>query len=158
MALYTPHKLTSMRASSSVTRFLVWGGGGGGARPPNVPTKKKSCTYIARASTSETCIFRTQIHLHVYNGVSFHYLRVWRFKQHYTDKTLKSMNIRESGASELRIFFAFSHSKTAISINILLVLQIVCLRNIFTFRSQTTSAYIMQSIQFPFIIMVYGEK
>ena len=37
------------------------------------------------------------------------------------------MNMR---ASELRIFFLFIYSKTAISFNILLVLQILCLRNI----------------------------
>ena len=34
--------------------------------------------------------------------------------------------MRASGASELRKIFAFSHSKTAISLNILLVLQILC--------------------------------
>ena len=40
------------------------------------------------------------------------------------------MNMRASGASELRKFFKFSHAKTAIFFNILLVLQILCLRNI----------------------------
>ena len=45
--------------------------------------------------------------------------------------------------------FTFSHSKTAISFNILLVLQILCLRNTFIFRSQITSA-----MHFPFI--TYG--
>ena len=45
--------------TTSVASFLVLGGGGGGARPPNVPTKI-ICTYIARASASETYIFRTQ--------------------------------------------------------------------------------------------------
>ena len=49
---------------------------------------------------------------------------------------------------------AFLHSKTAISFNILLVLQILCLRNIFIFRCQMTSAYIIHSMQFPFSI--YG--
>ena len=47
----------------------------------------------------------------------------------YTDKTLtlrKSVYMRARGASELRTIFAFSHSKTAISFNILLVLQILC--------------------------------
>ena len=38
--------------------------------------------------------------------------------------------------------FTFSHSKTAISFNILLVLQILCLRNTFIFRSEIASAYI----------------
>ena len=37
--------------------------------------------------------------------------------------------MRASGASELEFFF--SHSKTAISFNICLVLQILCLRNTF---------------------------
>ena len=49
---------------------------------------------------------------------------------------------------------AFLHSKTAISFNILLVLQILCLINIFIFRCQMTSAYIIHSMQFPFSI--YG--
>ena len=41
----------------------------------NVPTTN-ICTYIARASLSETYIFRTQIYLHTYtiNAVSFNYL------------------------------------------------------------------------------------
>ena len=39
--------------------------------------------------------------------------------------------MRASGVSELRKIFAFSHSKTAISFNILLVLMILCLRNIY---------------------------
>ena len=41
------------------------------------------------------------------------------------------MNMRAS----LENIFAFSHSKTAISFNILLVLQILCLRNICIFSS-----------------------
>ena len=41
------------------------------------------------------------------------------------------MNMWASGASELRNIFTFSHAKTAIFFNILLVLQILCLRNIF---------------------------
>ena len=49
--------------------------------------------------------------------------------------------------------FRVSHSKTAISFNILLVLQILCLRNISNFRCEITSAYNhIQSMQFPFII------
>ena len=36
------------------------------------------------------------------------------------------MYLRANGASELRNFFEFLHSKTAISFNILLVLQILC--------------------------------
>ena len=47
----------------------------------------------------------------------------------YVDKTLKlrkSMYMRASGASELRKFSHYYISKTAISFNILLVLQILC--------------------------------
>ena len=40
----------------------------------------------------------------------------------------------------------YSHSKTAISFNILLVLQILCLRSIYIFRSQNTFAYRIQSM------------
>ena len=52
-----------MVGCSSVASFLVLGGGGGGkgARGDKTPkcTDKKS-TYTARASASETYIFRTQ--------------------------------------------------------------------------------------------------
>ena len=45
--------------------------------------------------------------------------------------------------------FSFSHSKSAISFNILLVLQILCLRNIYIFRSQITSAlYAINAVSF----------
>ena len=53
----------------AIASFLVLGGGGGGgARPPNVPTKNNICVYIARASASETYIFRTQ-NTSVYNVI-----------------------------------------------------------------------------------------
>ena len=48
--------------------------------------------------------------------------------------------------------FPFSHSKIAISFDILLVLLILYLRNTYIFRSQITS-YI-QSLQFP--VITYG--
>ena len=57
-------------------------------------------------------------------------LMVWR----YTDKTptlRKSMNMRASAERASLNIFAFSHSKTAISFNILLVLLILYLRNIY---------------------------
>ena len=58
-------------------------------------------------------------------------------------------------ASELRIF-CFSHSKTAISFNILLVIQILCLRNIFNLRCQITSAYhTINAVSFYYLW--YGE-
>ena len=48
--------------------------------------------------------------------------------------------------------FAFTYSKTAISFNILLVLQILCLRNIYIFRSPIyICIHNIQSMQFPFI-------
>ena len=57
---------------------------------------------------------------------------IWRYKRHYTDKTLTLRKIYEyaSERSEQKNF-TFSHSKTAISFNILLVLQILCVRNTF---------------------------
>ena len=87
-----------------------------------------------RASASETYIFRT-LNTSAYiiiQSMHFPLLMVWRYKRYYTDKTLKLrnkiMNMRASGASELR---KFSHAKIAISFNILLVFQILCLRKIF---------------------------
>ena len=62
------------------------------------------------------------------------------------------MNMRASA----EFFFAFSHSKTAISLNILLVLlMILYLRNIYIFRSQITICMIhISSMQFP--VLTYG--
>ena len=81
---------------------------------------------------------------------------VWSYKRHYTDKTLKSiekkyMNMRASGASELR---KVSHSKTAISFNILLVLQILCLRNIYI-QVSNNICIIFAYIAFPFYRLWY---
>ena len=87
-----------------------------------------------RASASETYIFRSpNTSAHTINAVPLYYFGMTLYRQ-YNDKILtlrESMSMRASIASELRIFFTFSHSKTAISFNILLVLQILCLRNTF---------------------------
>ena len=75
----------------------------------------------------------------------------------YTDKTLtlrKCMYMRASGASELRKFGHFHILILLFPSIFLLVLHILCLRNIFNCRCQITSAYIYQSMQFPFI--TYG--
>ena len=70
---------------------------------------------------------------------------VWRYERHYTDKTLTLRKIYEYASERSEAWslekFYISHSKTAIFFNIMLVLQILCLRNIFIFRSQITSAY-----------------
>ena len=88
---------------TSVASSLVLGGGGG--QDPQMYRQKM---YIYCASTSETYIFRTQnTSAYIYNQCIF-----WRYKRYYTDKTLKlrekkSMNMRASGASELRKFSHF---------------------------------------------------
>ena len=72
-------------------------------------------------------IFRSQITI-----CMIHYTCISSMR--YTDKTLtlrKSMNMRASAERASLKFFAFSHSKTAISFNILLVLLILYLRNIY---------------------------
>ena len=68
---------------------------------------------------------KVHLHIHTINAVGYYlwYGVVVVYKRQYTDKTLtlsKSMYMRANGASELRHFFAFLHSKTAISFNILL--------------------------------------
>ena len=110
-------------------------------------------------------IFRSQITIcmihNITNAVPCYYLwyGVIIYKRQYTDKKLtlrKSMNMRAS----LDFFFAFSHSKTAISFNILLVLLILYLRNcrnIYIFRSQITICMIhihVSSLQSP--VITYG--
>ena len=121
---------------TSVASFLVLGGG---ARPPNVPTKM----YIYCASErSERERLRNiyfqdskYICLHI-QSMHFPLLMVWRYKRYYTDKRLKIKKKKiyeyaSERSEQSLIFFTFSHAKTAISFNILLVLQILCLRNIF---------------------------
>ena len=79
---------------------------------------------------SETHIFsglKLHLHIHTINAVPCYYLwyGVVYKRVMYTDKTItlgKSMYMRAS----LENFLAFLHSKTAISFNILLVLQILC--------------------------------
>ena len=51
---------------TSVASFLVLGGGGG--KTPKCTDKNNICIYIARASASETYIFRTQ-NTSVYNVI-----------------------------------------------------------------------------------------
>ena len=91
-----------------------------------------------------------KIHLHrglhfvdTINAVPLYYS--WHgtiYDSYYNDKTLTlSMNMRASS----NFFSQFSHSKTAISFNILLVPLILCLRNIYIFRSQITSACILDN-------------
>ena len=65
----------------------------------------------------------------------------------------------ERGASELEFFFAFSHSKTAISFKILLVLLILYFRNIYIFRSDRlklqSAWYIYHQCSSLFLLMVW---
>ena len=59
---------------------------------------------------------------------------VWRYKRQNTDKTLTLRNLCEyaSERSERALkIFAFSHSETVISLNILSILNILCLRIIY---------------------------
>ena len=121
---------------TSVASFSVLGGGG---KTPKYTDQK--FTYTARASEASERLRNIHfqdskyICLHI-QSMHFPLLMVWRYKRYYTDKTLKlrkkSMNMRASEASKLKfLFLTFSHAKAAISFNILLVLQILCLRNIF---------------------------
>ena len=76
-----------------------------------------------------------------------------------SDKTLTLRKIyeyaSERGASELGQFLHFHISKTAISFNILLVLLILYLRNIYIFRSQITICMVhISSMQLP--VITYG--
>ena len=127
---------------TSVATFLVLGGG---AQDPQMYRQKEKkllymCERVKRASASETYILGLQIDLHV-QSMQFPFITYgMALYRQYNDKIL-TLSMRVSGASELRFFFfAFSHSKTAISFYILLVLVTLCLRNIYIFRSQITPA------------------
>ena len=92
--------------------FLVWGGGGGGQAPE---MDRQKYMYLYCASASETYFqdsnynqLQLQTHLQSMQfPLLIILLMVWRYKRHYTDKTLKSMNVRANGASELRKFSHF---------------------------------------------------
>ena len=119
---------------TSVASFLVWGGGG---QDPQMYRQKKVLTCASERSERaplKYIFLGLQIHLYVHNAVPFHYL--W----HSAVYTLSWQNTNIEYASELRNFLAFSHCKTAISFYILLVLLILCLRNIYIFMSQITPA------------------
>ena len=85
---------------------------------------------------------------------------VWRYKRQYRTKHWHWENLwinytSERGASELGNFPPFSHSKTAISFNILLVLLILYLRNTYIFRSQITSSYTYNQCSSLLLLMVW---
>ena len=132
------------------TFIFNWYWGGGGDKTPCGNThmyrhKKNIYIYMRerakRASASETYILGLQIDLHV-QSMQFPFITYgMALYRQYNDKIL--LNIEYvSGRSEraYNFFFAFSHSKTAISFYILLVLVTLCLRNIYIFRSQITPA------------------
>ena len=71
---------------------------------------------------------------YIINAVPCLLLMVWRYI--YTNDSIPTKNDIEKiyeYASELDFFFAFSHSKTAISFKILLVLLILYFRNIYMY-------------------------
>ena len=63
--------------------------------------------------------------------------------------------MRASGASELRKFWHFHILKLLFPSIFLLVLHLPCLRNIFNFRCQITSAYIYNQCSFRLLLMVW---
>ena len=82
-------------------------------------------------------------------------IMVWRYKRQYRTKHWHWENLWINYASERAWkLFPFSHSKTAISLNILLVLLILYLRNTYIFRSQITSSYTYK--QCSFHVITYG--
>ena len=85
--------------AGSVASVLLLGGGG--ARPPNVPTEKN--TYIRASERLRISVFSgLKIHLHIHIQSMQWYGTI---NYSMTDKTQhweKSMNMRASGASELR--------------------------------------------------------
>ena len=93
-----------------------------------------------------------QKHIGLYSHMVWHYKRQYRTKKSNIEKIYAYAS--ERGASEPRRIFAFLHSKTAISFNILLVLLILYLRNIYIFRSQITSSYTINAV--PCYCLWYG--
>ena len=91
------------------------------------------------------------IHIHYQFIFLYHLWYDVEYKRQYTDKThtlRKCRYMRASGASEFRKFWYFLILKLLFPSIFLLVLQILCLRNIFNFRCQITSAYIYNQCSF----------
>ena len=127
------HRVEGCVLSLSQPAFWYWG-----VKTPKCTDKKN--TYTARASEASERLRNIYyqdskyICLHI-QSMHFPLLMVWRYKRYYTNKTLQlRKKIYEYGSERserAQTIFTFSHAKTAISFNILLVLQILCLRNIF---------------------------
>ena len=128
--------------NSSVASFLVWGGG----QAPKCTDIKKSytCNLYARASEASERLRNITIGL---------YFLVWYGAINDSIVTLRKSKLNERARSERAWkIFPFSHSKTAISFNILLVLLIFNLRNTFSGLKVHLHVYI-QSIQ---LVITYG--
>ena len=108
---------------SSVASFLVLGGGGG-ARPPNVPTEKKMYMWLKCASER-----LRNIYIIMCQNTCYIYIHILLMQFPYIINgmalTLRNLCICERAWK----IFAFLHSKTGISFNILLVLLILCRSN-----------------------------
>ena len=132
-------------------RSPIWGGGGEARSPICTDSIKKHVhvTYMRerakRVSASETYIFSGLIKIYtpayIYNQCSsFYYMWYGPINDSIPHKTLTLRKIYDY-ASELRKCSHFHILKRhAVSFNVLLVLQILCLRNIYSFRSRNTSA------------------
>ena len=149
----------------SVASILVWGGGGGGggskSSPPSVPTKLFMYMYPICASERlrNIYMFRSQntcLCIRIQSMQFPFFTCIWygAITDKYTDKTQNSWdNLCICERSELRIF---SHSKTAISFNILFtwyILQILCLKK-HTFSGLKLQLH-LQSMQF--LVITYGN-
>ena len=115
--------------------------------------------YCASERAPQKHIFPgLQIHLHIQCHIQSMRFPLITYGMalytHYTDKTLKLRNIYEyaSERSErAKFFWTFSQSKTVISFIILLVLQILSLRNIYFQVSNNICLHNTQSMHFPYI-------
>ena len=80
---------------------------------------------------------------------------IWRYNRHYIDKTpkcRKSLNMR---ASEASLKFSHFHILKLLYTSIFVGTSDTLSQKHIIFTSQITSAYIIQSMQFPFI--TYGQ-
>ena len=118
------------------------------------------CWYF-RYFLSDTFIFRSQI-TSAYIKQSMHFPYITYGMMLYINDSIPTNHLHWENVcdicerAERASFknFAISHSNTAISLNILLVLQILCFRNIFNFRCQH-SPYIYNQCSFLLLLMVW---
>ena len=135
------------------------GGGGGGQDPPNVLTRNVHVTYL-REQAPQKHIFKVSkyicIHIQLIQFPFITYM-VWPINDSILTNDKTFMNMRVSGASELRKYLYFYFLKLLFPSIFHWYFRYFVSETYLFSGFKMTSAYIIQSMQFPFITYgIYG--